>query len=1118
MAYNVVDSYSNFVAKWPVLMLSLSTLISVGLGGGAYLLKRDVRPEFDKAAKGFENRGTDLAARIYTRSQAVEMAQCEQKLSALPNTTTFHTFAWFPSNNDPFPQCPYKGENGGGQGNLCKTSFDGTCDEGYNGVIDTSAPFNRMKCASGTDCTDCGRCSEQPVYAPSPPAYPPFRRLSEAPPPLEYCSSSVFTAWALQIVFEGDSSSADLLSATALRGTCELMGRLRSRFLSSSTCSWTGNSGGCCPDRSLGNIAALLGGKPSCADVNDADADALKAKLEVCAPAYHNGTLRRLDQWDPAINEPSGCGYGNYVYDALNALIDKEYLHPAHARVTPRYVKTMVPFSWDNTLLTRVHTDFLAAEVGRSFGGAKLIAYQAADIKGSLFQTVLVREDLPMIGIGIVLVFFTMYFYCGSLFFSFLAFLQIIFSLAFAYGVYVLLVQMPFFPFLNITGVYICIGIGADDIFVFVAAYDEVFRKRFTATGPPKIDGAFLAEVLRDAGLATLVTSITTAGAFFSSASSSVTSIRCFGLYCGIVVLCDWLLMISYVPALVVVYSRYVKDACGGSRVECCPHTPLKGNHPQQRMLKLSLGEACSGALVTPLTHPLSASLLVLLGLGLGLGFGSQYVSPGFVYPASSDLQLLRSSSPLEQYCCTGAKVKSEFIQDASDEGTDQYDVTLIFGQAMVDNGNSWDPESYPRSQLSPSFDMTTRAAQSFLLNLCAAARAAPWYSPLAYRQPGGEHRCSLERLLDAAETPCASAPADFAPHCCGLSRADFPFAPEQFGACLASMQWHAARQAYESARSGSSPAVPFGAERARAGYSVGELTGVWWEARASPPRAALLQLTFGSNVSYSQEYEVARRAYDEFAAWTERALASAPDELAGGYFSSGYQQQYFSLQTGLATSAQQSTFIAVGIAALVLLFMTRNAVIALYATLCIVLIMGAVSGIVILMGWEQGIIESIIVSCGIGMSCDFAAHLGFAYRQACRSNPSGSRKDFVGVAIDRMVPALAAAALSTGVMGALMYNAGTVFTQKFGIFVCLLMLFGLFLGVAFLLPLLALFGPTGSCGELAPSAHRKVHESQQSLNTKALHNLSGEYHTKSQKSLKSNALQYSAESHHNSL
>ena len=107
------------------------------------------------------------------------------------------------------------------------------------------------------------------------------------------------------------------------------------------------------------------------------------------------------------------------------------------------------------------------------------------------------------------------------------------------------------------------------------------FRQRHEAGESTDLDGPFMAAVLRDAGTATLVTSLTTAGAFFASAGSSIISVACFGVFCGLVVLCDWLLMVTYVPALAAVYTKWVKDGCGGSRIECCPHTPLKGNSPE---------------------------------------------------------------------------------------------------------------------------------------------------------------------------------------------------------------------------------------------------------------------------------------------------------------------------------------------------------------------------------------------------------------------------------------------------------------------------------------------------------------------------------------------------------
>ena len=70
-----------------------------------------------------------------------------------------------------------------------------------------------------------------------------------------------------------------------------------------------------------------------------------------------------------------------------------------------------------------------------------------------------------------------------------------------AYFLYMVALWMPFFPFLNITGIFICIGIGADDIFVFLEALDLAFRTHGQDAPLEQV----LAAALYDAGAATLV-------------------------------------------------------------------------------------------------------------------------------------------------------------------------------------------------------------------------------------------------------------------------------------------------------------------------------------------------------------------------------------------------------------------------------------------------------------------------------------------------------------------------------------------------------------------------------------------------------------------------------------
>jgi hypothetical protein len=134
-------------------------------------------------------------------------------------------------------------------------------------------------------------------------------------------------------------------------------------------------------------------------------------------------------------------------------------------------------------------------------------------------------------------------------------------------------------------------------------------------------------------------------------------------------------------------------------------------------------------------------------------------------------------------------------------------------------------------------------------------------------------------------------------------------------------------------------------------------------------------------------------------------------------------------------------------------------------ATMCIALTLAIVLGGVVLAGWHRSLIDSLVLSAGIGMACDFAAHLGFAYRQANAHAEAASRTGLARLAVRRMAPAITAAAASTAIMGALMSRGGTAFTSKFGLFILLLMAAGWCAGFLFLVPLLASVGPVGPGG-----------------------------------------------------
>lgn len=65
-----------------------------------------------------------------------------------------------------------------------------------------------------------------------------------------------------------------------------------------------------------------------------------------------------------------------------------------------------------------------------------------------------------------------------------------------------------------------------------------------------------MAYTVRSAGLSMLVTSLTTAAAFYASVFSSITAVRCFGIFSGTAVLINYVLMMTWLPATVSLAER----------------------------------------------------------------------------------------------------------------------------------------------------------------------------------------------------------------------------------------------------------------------------------------------------------------------------------------------------------------------------------------------------------------------------------------------------------------------------------------------------------------------------------------------------------------------------------
>lgn len=193
-------------------------------------------------------------------------------------------------------------------------------------------------------------------------------------------------------------------------------------------------------------------------------------------------------------------------------------------------------------------------------------------IKNALFDECLL-SDAWLVGLGGLFVIICMWLYTSSFFVTINTIIAIVLSLGMSYFIYVIVFKLKFFPFMNLLVLIVIVGIGSDDAFIFMkiwhCVYMERFRKNINSPLTPSSSFAsdpypdsrdslvgVMAKTLEHASLSMLVTSLTTAAAFYASYDSSITAVRCFGIFAGTTVMVNYLLMITWLPASVSISER----------------------------------------------------------------------------------------------------------------------------------------------------------------------------------------------------------------------------------------------------------------------------------------------------------------------------------------------------------------------------------------------------------------------------------------------------------------------------------------------------------------------------------------------------------------------------------
>ncbi|XP_068433710.1 protein dispatched homolog 1 [Clinocottus analis] len=834
----------------------------------------------------------------------------------------------------------------------------------------------------------------------------------------------------------------NLWNIQAIKSMCHLDNtRVRSHRDYWSLCQRT-NDASCCPSWTLGNYIAVLTNRSSCQKITERDVSHTLKMLRSCAKYYHNGTLAS-DCWDMALRRkdqlkcasvPRKCTKYNAVYQILHFLVDKDFLSPKSLEFPPPVLKHSMLFSPTEKGESMMNIYLDNFENWNSSDGITTVTGIEFGIKHDLFQDYLLTDTVYP-AIAIVIVLLVMCVYTRSVFITLMTIIAIISSLIVSYFLYRLVFNFEFFPFMNLTALIILVGIGADDAFVLCDVWN------YTKFDKPHAElSETVGVTLQHAALSMFVTSFTTAAAFYANYVSNITAIRCFGVYAGTAILVNYILMVTWLPAVVVLHERYLPSVFPCTKpppqqsAGCCTRVFWAGLCQKANKCLFTVSEASRIFFEKVLPCVVIKLRYLWLFWFLAITVAGAYVvcvNPKMKLPSLelAEFQVFRSSHPFERY---DAEYKKLFMFERVHHGEDLHmPITIIWGVMPVDNGDPLNPKNKGKLMLDSSFNIASPASQLWILNFCQKLRNQSF---IFQSEEQDFTSCFIETFKQWMENQDCEEASVYP--CC--SQSTFPYKQEVFELCIK-----------------------------RAIMELDRSTNYHLDSKTPGPRFDIndtiraIVLEFKSTYLFTLAYEKMYQFYLEVDEWIAEELRYAPAGLNHGWFISNLE--FYDLQDSLSDGTLVAMALSVAVAFSVMLLTTWNVIISLYAILSIAGTIFVTVGSLVLLGWELNVLESVTISVAVGLSVDFAVHYGVAYRLAHEPDREGK----VIFSLSRMGSAIAMAALTTFVAGAMMMPSTVLAYTQLGTFMMLIMCISWAFATFFFQCMCRCLGPQGTCGQI---------------------------------------------------
>lgn len=181
-----------------------------------------------------------------------------------------------------------------------------------------------------------------------------------------------------------------------------------------------------------------------------------------------------------------------------------------------------------------------------------------------------VIKDMQLAILSFVFIVIFMWLQTGSVWITVWAIFSILSSFNITNLIYRIILDYRYFGVFHVLSIFIILGIGADDIFVFTDTWKQSQTIQFPSMAH-RLDSVY-----RRAAKAMFITSFTTIVAFLSNVPSPLLALSSFGVFSAVLVFVNYCSVVTFFPAVVVMYESHRKGKCC-----CCLFTTCRPKSPE---------------------------------------------------------------------------------------------------------------------------------------------------------------------------------------------------------------------------------------------------------------------------------------------------------------------------------------------------------------------------------------------------------------------------------------------------------------------------------------------------------------------------------------------------------